>query len=63
MAEEEMSSLNDDDSAFDPATDKDVTLDEVEETLKNLPNHKCPGSDLQPYEIYKYSGTAGARVM
>ena len=41
----------------------DITLEEVKAVLKDLPNNKCEGSDRQPYELYKYSGEEGARVV
>lgn len=62
-AEEEISSIDDDPNAYDPLTDADISFEEVQSALKDSPNHKCPGSDLQPYAIYKYSGDAGARII
>lgn len=44
-------------------TDRDISPKDVESVLKNLPNHRCAGSDLQPYELYKYSGRDGAKVI
>ena len=33
--------------------DKDITVEELGETLKKLQNNRSPGSDGFPYEFYK----------
>lgn len=61
MAKDEIDSIEDD--KHDPDADGDITLKEVESVLKNLLNHKCPGFNSQPYELYKYSSKDEARIV
>lgn len=51
------------DETFNPDADHEITLDELDPVMQNLRNHKCAGSGLQPYELYKYSGKACACVI
>lgn len=36
-----------------PALNSIITVEEIEETIKNLPNHKAPGPDWFPYFYFK----------
>ena len=40
-----------------------VSVAEVQATLKRMQNHRAPGTDKVPVELFKYAGDAGAQAL